>query len=90
MGSVFFGHSVVPLRVRVDLGVMAMKVKFNFKKALWLEPYHQMKFRVIFRTYSHRKRGAYYLSAEVQSAYSTARVDREIRGKMQLKEYEKK
>ena len=41
---------MLPLRVRVDLGVMAMKGYSTFPRALELEPHHQMQFNVMPRT----------------------------------------
>ena len=42
-------EQVPPLRVRVDQGVMAMKMYSTFPKAVGLEPQHQMQFSVISR-----------------------------------------
>ena len=43
-------EKVLPLWVRVDLGVMAMKVYSTYLRAPELEPHHQMQFSVIPRT----------------------------------------
>ena len=49
---------VLPLWVKVDLGVMAMKGYSSFPKGPELEPHHQIL-------------EGYYSSAEMQSLYST-------------------
>ena len=42
------GHyQVLPLWIKVDLGVMAMKGYFTFSKAPGLKPHHQMQFSAI-------------------------------------------
>ena len=50
-----------------------MKKYFTFPKIPVLHPHHQMQFRVIYRTLI---RGGSYHSADVQSTYSTAPVNR--------------
>ena len=48
---ILIGHSqVLLLRVRVKLGVMAMKEYFKLHKSQELEPHYQMQFNDIFRT----------------------------------------
>ena len=42
-------EQVLQLRVRIDLGVMAIKKYPTFLKAIELEPHYQMKFRDILR-----------------------------------------
>ena len=60
---------MLPLRVRVDLGAMAMKGCAAFPKApALLEPYHQI-FCLISKTLLRR---VSYPSAEMQSVYSIA------------------
>ena len=61
---------MLPLRVRVDLGVMAMKGYSTFLRAAGLEPRHQIK--VISRTLVVG--GVSYASAEIQSMYSTVKT----------------
>ena len=41
---------VLPLRVRVDLGVMAIKGYATHPRSPQLEPHYQMQFRIIPRT----------------------------------------
>ena len=41
---------VLTVRVRVDLGVMAMKVYSTFLKASGLKPHYQIQFNVIPKT----------------------------------------
>ena len=55
---------VLPLRVKVDLGIMAMKGCSTFFNALKNEPHHQMQFSVISRTFFER-------DFTVETAYST-------------------
>ena len=63
---------MVPLRARVDVGVMAIKEYSAFPKApALLEPHHQI-FSVISRALVG---GGSYPSAEKQSVYSTAPAD---------------
>ena len=40
-------EQVLPLWLRVDLGVMTIKEYFTFPKSLGQEPHHQMQFSVI-------------------------------------------
>ena len=35
---------MLPIQVRVDLGIMAMKEKFAFTKAPWLQRHHHLQF----------------------------------------------
>ena len=59
-------------RVRMDQGVMAIKVYTTFSGALGLVPGHQMKFRPLSRTLGD---GGFYFSAEMQPASSIPPVD---------------
>ena len=43
-------QQVLAFQIRVDLGVMEMKEYSTFPKAPELEPDHQMRFSVIYRT----------------------------------------
>ena len=63
-------YQVQPLRVRVDLEVMAMNGYAAFPKSPRLEPCHHW-FNVISRILV----GVSYLSAEMQSVYSTVPTD---------------
>ena len=65
-----FNPQILPLLVRVDIGVMAIKEYSIFPKALGLEPHHQ--FSVISRTLVREDLNS---SAEMQSVDSTAPAD---------------
>ena len=54
--TVYFYHSGLPLRARVDLGAVAIKGYSTFPKApALLEPQHQMEFNVVPRTLNNFK-----------------------------------
>ena len=65
-------QQVLPIWVKVDLGVMATKRYSTFPKAPGLEPRHQMQFSVVSKTLIERE---VLLSAEMQLAYSTIPAD---------------
>ena len=62
-------HEVLPLWIRINLGVMARKEYSTFFNVLGQELDHQMMFSVIFRRLIG---GCLTPSAEIQSAYSKA------------------
>ena len=66
---------MLPLWVRVDLGVMAMKAYSTFPNASGLELHHQMEFSVISRTLIGGVGGGAHLSAVMQFVYSIAPAD---------------
>ena len=62
-------YQVLPLKVRVDLGVMEMKGYSTFTKyPALLKPHHQ----IVQVSYSGHSLGEFYPSVEMQPAYSTA------------------
>ena len=65
-------YQVLPLRVRVDLGEMAIKGYSAFSKApALLEPHHQ----IVWCHNQDTRWGGSYPSTEKQSVYSTAPAD---------------
>ena len=58
---------VLPLRVRVDLGILTMKEYSTFPKDLGLEPHQQ----IVLSHFRTLVGGDVFLFAERQSAYST-------------------
>ena len=66
-------NQVLPLQVRVYLGVMKMKGYSTFPKVpALLEPHHQI---VLCRIQDTCRRGGYYSSTEMQSVYFIAPAD---------------
>ena len=70
-------EQILSLQIKVNLGVIAMKMYSTFPKALGQELNDQMQFIVIPRTLIGSGGGSHY-SSEMQSAYSTASGDRTV------------